>query len=200
MSISSLGSMDLVHILESIGYFGILFIIFLETGVFFAFFLPGDSLLFTAGLLASQHFFSLERLLPGLFIAAILGYQFAYWFGARLGDWLWRRPDSLWFKRRYLHQAHDFYEQHGGFALILGRLLPIVRTFVPILAGMVHLNKKRYFLLNITGGFIWISGMTLLGYFLGRSIPNAREYLLPLVLAIVFLSASPLLWRYLRSK
>lgn len=200
MSISSLGSMDLIHILESIGYVGILLIIFLETGVFFAFFLPGDSLLFTAGLLASQNFFSLERLLPSLFITAILGYQFAYWFGERLGDWLWRQPDSLWFKRRYLHQAHVFYEQHGGFALILGRLLPIVRTFVPILAGMVRLNKKRYFLLNVIGGMIWISGMTLFGYFLGRSIPNAREYLLPLVLGIVFLSASPLLWRYVSGK
>jgi len=191
---------DISHWVQLIGYAGVLLIIFLETGLFFGFFLPGDSLLFSAGLLASQHIFNIGYLVPSIIVVAILGYQVAYWFGKKLGHWLLSRKDSLWFKRRYLEQAKIFYEEYGGRALIIGRLMPVVRTFVPIVAGMVELSYPRYVMLNVVGALMWAGGVTLLGYFLGRSVPNAEHYILPLVLLIMLASISPILWRYFRKR
>lgn len=193
-------SIDIANWVQLAGYAGLIAIIFAETGLFFGFFLPGDSLLFSAGLLASQRVFAIEVLVPAIIIAAILGYQVAYWIGLKLGHWLWRRPDSLWFKRRYLVEAKDFYAQHGAMALIIGRLLPVIRTFVPIVAGMVELTPRRYLLLNISGALVWAGGVTLCGYTLGRKMPNAEQYLLPLVLLILVVSIAPVVWRYLRSR
>lgn len=192
--------LDISHWLQIMGYAGIIGIIFAETGLFFGFFLPGDSLLFSAGLLASQQVFRISVLVPAIILSAIVGYQVAYWFGNKLGQWLLRRPDSLWFKRRHLYQAKSFYDQHGGKALIIGRLLPIVRTFVPIVAGMVALSWQRYLCLNVVGALVWAGGVTLSGYYLGRTLPNAERYLLPLVLLILVASIAPVIWRYLRSR
>lgn len=193
-----LAQIDLAHWVEVLGYLGILLIIFLETGLFFGFFFPGDSLLFTAGFLASQRIFNIWVLIPAIIVTAILGYQLGYWFGKKLSAWLLQRKDSFWFKRRYLDQAKVFYERHGGKALIIGRLMPIVRTFVPIVAGMVDMAPRRYFILNISGALIWAGGVTFLGFYLGTKIPNAEHYILPVVIAIIFLSISPAIWRYFR--
>jgi membrane-associated protein len=140
---------QLMHWVMIAGYIGVFGILFAETGLFIGFFLPGDSLLFIAGLLAGQGMFNILGLAGGGFIAAVLGYGLAYFFGAKLGDWLSHRADSFWFKKRYLVQAHDFYEKHGGKALVLGRLLPIIRTFVPIVAGMARMSWLRYGLWNL---------------------------------------------------
>lgn len=182
---------DIIQLTRVAGYIGLTAIIFAETGLFLGFFLPGDSLLFTAGLLASQGIFSIFLLVPLLIIAAIVGYTLAYWIGGKFGHWLLKREDSVWFKKRYLIQAHEFYEKHGGKALIIGRLLPIIRTFLPIVAGMAAMTYRRYSLFNVIGALIWCGGVTLMGYFLGNILPNAEKYLLPLVLLIIVLSFLP---------
>lgn len=176
--------------LSAIGYVGILLIILLETGLF-AFFLPGDSLVFTAGLLASQGVFDIQILVPALIVTAIIGYVIGYWFGDKLGHWLMQRPDTFYFKRRYMEQAHEFYQRHGGKALILGRLVPIVRTFVPVVAGMVEMPYRLYSLFNVLGALVWCGGVTLLGYYIGAVLPEAGHYVLPAVIVIIILSIVP---------
>lgn len=191
---------DVVQLTRTAGYIGLTLIILCETGLFLGFFLPGDSLLFAAGLLASQGFFNILILVPLLIMAAIIGYAVAYWLGDKIGRWLLKRPDSIWFKRKYLTQAHEFYEKHGGKALILGRLVPIVRTFLPIVAGMAEMTHRRYTVFNIIGALVWCGGVTLAGYFLGGVIPNVDEYILPLILGIVVLSLLPPAIHLLRLK
>ncbi len=182
------------------GYFGVLAIIFIETGLFVGFFLPGDSLLFAAGLLASQQVFKLSILIPAAIVMAILGYTLAYYFGEKLGHWLMQHKDTWWFKKRYLKEAHLFYEKHGASALILGRLVPVVRTFLPIAAGMAEMPWKRYMKWNIWGGIIWVSVVTLAGYFLGQRIPNAQHYILPISLSIIAISLMPAVWHLWKTK
>ncbi len=191
---------DIIQWVSTIGYVGILFIIFAETGLFVGFFLPGDSLLFAAGLLASKNVFNPWFLIPAVIVTAIVGYAVGYWFGRKLGLWLYRREDSLWFKKRYLLQAEQFYNKHGGKALILGRLVPIVRTFVPIVAGMVKMPYRRYLMFNVVGALIWAGGITVLGYYFGNLIPNASRYILLVVLGIIFLSVLPGVWHVVRER
>ncbi len=192
----SLHGFDLAHWVTTLGYFGVLLIIFLETGLFFGFFLPGDSLLFTAGFLASQKIFNIWYLIPAMMVTAILGYQVGYWFGKRLGGWLMGRKESFWFKHKHIETAKSFYDSHGRKAVVLGRLLPIVRTFVPIVAGMVHMDSRRYLILNILGALLWAGGVTLLGFTLGKTVPQASHYIIPVIFIIIFLSLTPALWRY----
>lgn len=182
---------DVVQLTRTAGYIGLTAIILCETGLFLGFFLPGDSLLFAAGLLASQQIFNLWILTPLLIAAAIAGYAVAYWLGDQLGHWLLKRPDSFWFKRRYLIESHQFYEKHGGKALIIGRLIPVVRTFLPIVAGMAEMSLHRYTLYNILGAVIWCGGVTIAGYYLGTIIPNIDTYLLPIIIAIILISLLP---------
>ena len=132
--------------------------------------------------------------------AAILGYGIAYWFGDKIGHWLLKRPDNFWFKRRYLIQAHEFYEKHGGKALILGRLMPIIRTFLPIVAGMAEMTHRRFTFFNIVGALIWCGGITLAGFFLGDVIPNIDEYILPIIIVIIVISLLPPLIQFLRMR
>lgn len=183
--------MDITHWVSIMGYIGIFSIIFAETGIFVGFFLPGDSLLFTAGFLASQQLFSIRFLLPGVFLCSVSGYFLGYYFGNKLGTWLLHKPDTIWFKKKYIHDAEVFYAKHGGKALILGRLIPIIRTFVPIVAGMGRMNFRRYAIFNLVGGFLWTQGLLLAGFYLGNVVPNAEHYVLPIVLTIVFLSVLP---------
>lgn len=191
---------DLTTWVAALGYFGLLLVVLIETGFFFGFFLPGDSLMFTAGLLASKSVFNIWILVPMLVIAAIIGYTIGYWFGDKLGHWLLKRRDTLFFKKRYIHQAHAFYEKHGGIALVIGRLVPVVRTFVPIVAGMATMEYRHYFLFNVLGAFVWGGCITTLGYFLGSVIPDAGHYILPLVLVIVVLSVLPGVIHFLRNR
>ncbi|ABS77020.1 DedA family protein [Coxiella burnetii] len=193
-------NIDLIHLVTAIGYFGILLVVFLETGIFVCFFLPGDSLLFSAGLLASQGVFKIWILVPTTIAVAILGYFLAYWLGEKLGGWLLRRPDSIWFKKSYLIQAKKFYDKHGGKSLILGRLIPVVRTFVPIVAGMTRMEYYRYIIFNVVGAFVWGGGVTLVGYYFGYLIPDVGEYILLIVLFIILLSLLPGIWHAVKSR
>jgi len=191
---------DITQWVSTLGYVGLFVIVLLEMGVFFGFFLPGDSLVFTAGLLAAKGVFNIWYLVPLLIITAIMGYVLGYWFGDKLGHWLMNRKESIFFKRRYIEQAHAFYEKHGGKALILGRLVPIVRTFVPIVAGMAQMSYREYLVFNITGAFIWGGGVTLLGFYIGGIMPGIGNYILPLVLLVIFISVLPGLWHLIRKR
>jgi membrane-associated protein len=175
------------------GYVGLTSIIFAETGLLIGFFLPGDSLLVTAGLFASQPRFGLNVwLLGGLLTAAsILGNAVGYMIGKMSGPRLFRREESLLFKPRYLKQASDFYERHGGKTIILARFMPIVRTFVPVVAGAAGMPYGRYTFYNVTGGILWIWSLLLIGYFLGRYIPGIDEHIEKLILAVIVLSLLP---------
>ena len=191
---------NIAELVRMLGYFGLITIIFCETGLFFGCFFPGDSLLFTAGLLAVRGFFNLWILIPALILAAILGYAVGYWFGDKLGNWLLKRKESFLFKKKYMIQAHDFYERYGAQALILCRLVPIVRTFCPIVAGMGVMSLKRYMLANVIGAVIWVNLLTLLGYFVGTMFPMAEKFILPIVLLIVVASVMPAAWQFLKEK
>jgi membrane-associated protein len=182
---------NLTEWVTTIGTVGVLLVIFCETGLFVGCFFPGDSLLFTAGMLATRGVFHLSLLIPLAIIAAILGYACGYWFGDKLGYWLVKRPDGFFFKKKYLQQAHDFYDKHGGMAMVLCRLIPIVRTFCPIVAGMGEMPFRRYTVYNIIGALIWVPALTFLGYFVGNLFPNARHFILPMVLVIIVISVLP---------
>lgn len=193
-------NLDLNQLITTIGYAGILLIIFAETGLFFGFFLPGDSLVFTAGMLASRGIFNIWILVPSIVVTAIVGYAVGYWFGDKLGHWLIKRPDSIYFKKRYMTIAHDFYERHGGKALVFGRLVPIVRTFAPIVAGMADMPYSLYTLYNILGALLWGGVITMIGYYIGGLFPNASEFVLPVVIAIVLISVIPGVVHYWRKR
>jgi len=189
---------DLNHFIIAAGYAGVISIIFVETGLFVGFFLPGDSLLFATGLLASQGIFKIEWMVPALVIAAILGYTLAYYLGEKIGHWLMKRKDSWWFKKKHLQDAHAFYDKHGAKALVLGRLVPVIRTFLPVVAGMAEMPWGRYMKWNIWGGIIWIVGVTMAGYFLGQRIPGIDHYILPISLGIIVVSVLPAVWQYFK--
>jgi membrane-associated protein len=182
---------DPKSLIETFGTIGLLAIVFAESGLLIGFFLPGDSLLFTAGLLASQHLLNLPVILAGCFLAAVAGDQVGYMFGSRIGPALFNRPDSRLFRRSYLDKAHAYFEKQGPKTILLARFIPIVRTFAPILAGVGKMPYRTFVTFNLIGGFLWAEGVTLLGYFLGKSIPNVDHYLLPAVAVIVAVSFIP---------
>lgn len=189
----------LVHLVEFIGYPGLFAAVFLESGVFFGFFLPGSSMLFTAGLLSSQGLFSIWILIPLLSLAAIGGDSAGYWFGNKVGVSLFLREDSRFFKHEYLEKAKDFYEKHGVLAIVLARFIPIVRTFAPIIAGITNMRYRTFLAYNVAGGILWSASTAFLGYFLGRRIPGIEHYITPIVLLIIVASTVPLFWE-LRKK
>lgn len=190
---------DIVAIVKTTGYVGIFSFVFAESGLFFGFFLPGDSLLFTAGFLASQNLLNIVVLCGGCFVAAVLGDNVGYNFGRRVGPKIFTREDSLFFKKEYVQKAHDFYVRHGGKAIVLSRFTPIVRTFAPIVAGVGEMPYPRFVWFNLLGGFLWGVGMPLAGYFLGKMIPDVDKYLLPIVLAIIVLSLLPSVWHVVKT-
>lgn len=181
---------DLASLIQTVGYIGLFIMVFGESG-FFLFFLPGDSLLFTAGILASQGILSIWILVPLFTLAAILGDSAGYWVGNKSGAWLLRRKDNLLFRRSYIIKAQTFFEKHGGKALILARFVPAVRTFVPVAAGMGKMDYGKFLTYNIVGGVLWGAGMPLLGYFLGQRIPDIEKYLIPVIVLIIIISVLP---------
>src|SRR3989338_7440592 len=185
--------LDLISLIKTAGYLGLFGIVFAESGLFIGFFLPGDSLLFTAGFLASQGFLNIWLLAPLVFVAAILGDNFGYAFGKKVGPAIFRRDDSVFFHKDHLERAKIFYEKYGAKTLVLARFLPVVRTFAPILAGVGQMHYPTFFFYNILGGFFWAIGMTGLGYFLGAVIPGIDRYLIQIILAIIIISALPTL-------
>ncbi len=182
---------DLESLIRTAGYLGLFSIIFAETGLLIGFFLPGDSLLFTAGFLASQDYLNIWLLVAVCFVAAVSGDAVGYAFGNRVGRRLFQRPESRLFRPEYLRRAEIFFEQHGGKAIILARFMPIVRTFVPIIAGVGAMRYPRFAAFNVIGALLWAVGLPIAGYFLGKSIPNVDRYLLPIILVIIVVSIAP---------
>jgi membrane-associated protein len=184
------------------GYIGLTLIIFAETGLLVGFFLPGDSLLVTAGLLSSQAIVHLDVFLLGLLlsVASILGNSVGYYIGRVTGPHLFTRENSLLFNRKHLERAHAFYERHGGKTIVIARFMPIVRTFVPVVAGMGQMQYRRYTAYNIIGGLAWIWSMLFIGYFLGRYIPGIGDHIELVILVVIFLSFLPGIIAWLRSR
>ncbi len=191
---------DLTQILPVIGIFGIFFIVFAESGLLIGFFLPGDSLLFTAGFLASQGIFNIWVLIFSCFAAAVLGDQAGYIFGQKVGKRIFHRKDSLLFHKNNIIKAQQFYEKHGKKTIVLARFIPIVRTFAPIVAGVGDMHYPTFLAYNVVGGFLWAVGLTIAGYFLGKSIPNVDKYLLPIVFLIVILSLLPTIYHVIKDE
>ncbi len=182
---------DLITFIKTAGYLGLLGIIFAESGLLLGFFLPGDSLLFTAGFLASQGYFNIAALIVICFIGAVLGDSFGYAFGKKTGPKLFTREDSLMFKKSHLDRARIFYEAHGGKAIVLARFMPVIRTFAPILAGVGAMKYPVFLFYNTIGGALWAIGLPLAGYFLGNTIPGVDKYILPIVILIIIASIAP---------
>lgn len=182
---------DLVALIEAVGYVGLFAIIFAESGLLIGFFLPGDSLLFTAGFLASQNILSLPILIVTCFTAAVLGDSVGYAFGKRIGPRLFKREDSILFHKKNVLKAQQFYEKYGAKAIVIARFMPVVRTFAPIVAGIGNMNYKRFVTFNFIGAVLWAIGLNLAGFFLGSLIPDVDKYLLPIVLLIIVASVAP---------
>ena len=181
-------------------YLGIAFLIFAESGLFFGVFLPGDSLLFTAGLLSAGGYLAPLPLAACVGLAAILGDSVGYWFGHSVGDGLFKRKDSRFFKQEYLRRTQVFFEKYGGRAIILARFIPVVRTIAPILAGAGSMHYGRFLSFNVVGGLAWGVGMISFGYFLGSLIPNSEKYILPLSLCVVLISFIPILLNFIHKR
>jgi membrane-associated protein len=196
--ISSL--LDPLTIIKTLGLIGVVVIVFAESGLFFGFFLPGDSLLFTAGFLASQDLISIWGLLILCFVAAVVGDSVGYMFGRKTGPMIFNKEDSIFFKRKHVEKARIFYEKYGKKTIVMARFVPIVRTFAPIVAGVAQMDYKIFISYNIIGGFVWTWGMLGLGYILGNVIPNAEKYLTPIILIIIFVSFIPAIVEYYKSK
>jgi membrane-associated protein len=201
--------LDIRDVLTTFGYVGVTAIVFAESGLFFGFFLPGDSLLFTAGFLASpagNEVFNIVLLSALCVVAAITGDQVGFWFGKWSGPRLFNREDSIWFHKRHLQRAHDFYEKHGGAAIVLARFLPIVRTFVPIVAGAADMDYRKFVTFNVLGGLLWALGMTWGGYFVGLFLgavfrpEEIDKLLLPILAVIILASIAPTAIHILRER
>lgn len=195
-----MGPLDPVTIIRALGYVGVAAIVFAESGLLIGFFLPGDSLLFTAGFLASQGILNIWALAPLCFIAAVAGDAVGYSFGRRMGRRLFIHPNSRWFRHEHLIRAEEFFERHGGRAIMLARFIPIVRTFTPIVAGAAVMPYRRFAVFNALGGLFWAIGVTLTGYFLGSVIPDIDRYLLPAVVLIIAVSIAPAALHILRER
>ncbi len=191
---------DMVSAIKTIGYLGLFGIVFAETGLFLGFFFPGDSLLFVAGVLAAQGFFSLPLLLVILFVAAFTGNMVGYWFGAYVGPKLFSREDSFLFRKSHILKAQAFYERYGGKTIVLARFIPIIRTFAPIVAGIAKMHYGTFAFFNFLGALLWTIGITTAAYYLGSLIEDIDRYLLPIILLIIFLSVLPGVFEYWRNR
>ncbi|MHB8652104.1 MAG: DedA family protein [Minisyncoccota bacterium] len=192
--------LDPIILVKAFGYVGIFAIIFAESGLFFGFFLPGDSLLFSAGLLASQGALSIFMLLVLVPLAAIIGDSVGYWFGAKVGRKLFSRDNSFFFNKKHLVRAEEFYTTYGPRAIILARFVPIVRTFVPIFAGVAHMRYRRFIRYNIIGGLLWGVGVTALGYLLGATVPGIDRYVTLAILLIILVSFLPVVMEVVKAR
>ncbi|HEX4662024.1 MAG TPA: VTT domain-containing protein [Candidatus Saccharimonadales bacterium] len=196
---------DVAHFIQIFGVFGVAAIIFAESGLLIGFFLPGDTLLFTAGFLAHQNLIGVNvHTLAGiLFVAAALGDSVGYAFGRRIGRKLFQRQDSLLFSKENVQRAELFYEKHGSKTIVLARFIPVVRTFAPIVAGVAKMNYKTFLIFNLSGSLLWAAGITYLGYFVGGWFKSkgidVDHYLLPVVLTVTILSFVPPLFHVFKN-
>ncbi len=182
---------ELEPLIRTIGYIGVWIVVFSESGLLVGFFLPGDSFLFTAGVLASQDFLNIWILIPLIFSGAILGDNVGYAFGYRIGPKLFKREDSVFFHKKHLMRAELLYEKYGPKIIVLARFMPVVRTFAPIVAGIGKMKYKTFLIYNLVGGILWGIGMPLFGYFLGSAVPAVDRYIIPIIIGIIFLSILP---------
>ncbi|MFZ2621355.1 MAG: VTT domain-containing protein [Minisyncoccia bacterium] len=192
----------LTNLISYFGYYSyaILFLIIFFESFPLTFYLPGDSLLFTTGFLASQGHFNIGTLMITLFIASILGYIFSYIMGEKLRSFILRSNDKYWFKKKHLEYTEGFFNKYGDKTIIIGRFVPIVRSFAPTLAGTADMKFRRFIRDSITGAIFWVSGITSAGYYLGRTIPGADKYLTPIIMLIILISLSPSVIEYIRHR
>ncbi len=190
----------LLHWVPIVGYPGLCVIILLEMGLIVGCCLPGDSLLFTVGLLASRGVFNIAIVVPLLIVTAIMGYVISYAIGKYLGGWLSKRPDAWYFKAEYLTRTDAFYARYGAHSLFIGRFIPIIRSFIPVTAGMVRMPYGRYTVCNIGGALVWVGSVCGLGYFLGSQVPSIDRYLMPIIAAIIVVSVLPVALRWLHAR
>lgn len=190
----------LMMLVKAVGYPGISAIVFLESGVPFGFFLPGASMLFTAGLLASKNFFNPWILISLVTLAAILGDNVGYWLGRKVGIRFFLRPNSKWFKHEHLEKAKIFYDGYGSRAIFFGRFIPVVRTFAPIVAGVVAMRYRTFLIYNVLGALTWAAGVTFLGYFLGAKVPFVSHYITPIIVIIILVTTLPLFRDFLKKR
>lgn len=187
-------------LIRNVGLIGIVSIVFAESGLLFGFFLPGDSLLFTAGLLSSTGIFNIHLLAFLCFISAVAGDSVGYAFGHKVGKRLFRREDSFFFHKKNLRRAEEFYKKYGKKTIILARFMPFIRTFAPIVAGIGSMHYPTFLAYNLIGGALWAIGLTYSGYFLGKAIPEIDRFLLPIIFFIIFLSILPGLAHLIKDK
>jgi membrane-associated protein len=179
------------HLIEAFGTIGLFAIVFAESGLLFGFFLPGDSLLFTAGLLASRGVLNFPLIAVGCAVAAIAGDQVGYVIGRKAGPALFKRPDSRLFHKKNVDRARVYFEKNGPRTIILARFIPVIRTFAPVVAGVGQMDYRKFVTYNVVGGILWGSGVTTAGYILGESIPDIDRWLLPIIGVIVMVSFVP---------
>lgn len=191
---------NLPSLIEAIGLLGVFLIVFAESGLLIGFFLPGDSLLFVAGFLASQGYFNIWLLAAVCLLGAVLGDSVGYAIGKKMGPRLFRREDSLLFHKDNLNRAKTFYDRHGGLTIVLARFLPVIRTFAPILAGVGRMRYPLFFFYNIIGGILWVLGLTSLGFVLGNTVEDVDRYIIPVILGIIAVSIIPPAVHFLRKK
>lgn len=195
---------DPQSIIQYGGLWLLLFVVFAETGLLVGFFLPGDSLIFVSGLLCATKpqllNVSFPLLLLGLILSAVIGNVFGYWFGKKTGKTLYQKKDSLLFKRKHLETTKAFYEKHGGKALILGRFLPVIRTFAPILAGVIEVDFKKFMIYNVAGAILWIVSIASIAYYLGIKFPEVENYLGYIIIGLIVITAIPVITTYYKNK
>ncbi|RYE26644.1 MAG: DedA family protein [Sphingobacteriaceae bacterium] len=196
-----LNLIDAEAIISKGGIYLIFFIVFAETGLFFGFFLPGDYLLFLAGIFCATGLLevSIYQLLSTLFVAGVLGNYVGYWFGFSTGRMLFNREDSFFFKKRYVYMAEEFFKKYGGMALVFGRFFPIIRTFAPIFAGVAKVEFKSFTIYNLLGSLLWVLLLTLSGFFLGRKFPGIIHYMPFIIIGLIAFTATPVIVAYFRS-
>jgi len=187
--------LDPIVIIKTVGLLGVFLAVCLESGVFFGFFLPGDTLLFAAGIFASQGFFLLPVVIIGCAIAAIIGDSIGYWTGKKMGRSLFEKNASFFFNKNRVDDAEHFYHKYGAVTIIIARFIPVIRTFAPIVAGVGRMQYKTFVAYNIIGGVLWATFVPILGFYLGSMIPNPDKYLLPVVLLVFFFSFVPVLMK-----
>jgi membrane-associated protein len=191
---------DLEGLIRWGGYFVLTAIIFAETGLLIGFFLPGDSLLVTAGLLSAHGLLDVYLLGLILSVAAITGDSLGYMIGKAAGPKIFTREQSIFFNRKHLQRAHAFYEKHGGKTIVLARFMPIIRTFAPVVAGVAEMHYRTFVMYNVVGGLAWVWGMLFTGYFLGRYIPGIDEHIDVVIITVIFLSLLPGIISWLRQR
>ena len=203
--------MDLIHgffstvynvpeLIRIVGFYGIVAVVFAETGLLIGFFLPGDSLLITAGLFAARGDFNIVTLVLSLIPAAILGNATGYFIGHRTGMALYQRPDSLLFRREHLQMTHDYYVRHGGKTIVLAQFIPILRTFAPVVAGVGKMGYRQFATYNVVGAILWVGSMTLAGFLLGSLVPNIEKRIHYVVAAVIAVSLMPPAIAWLRRR